>query len=396
MSNCHHVKEVKYNLVMTIGIQTIRAWWSHNQGLDGSLAGQSPAEVLARSGWARSVGGAAPYLTLFARALTSREAADASLANIEIHELPAARGCTYIVPESDYAIALLAGQSFRGAEMNVARKLGVTDAEIDKLCAAVIKALAKSVLEPDELRTAVGSAARNLGEEGKKKGISTTLPLALGKLQSECEIRRLPVNGRIDQQRYKYARWSPNPLAGRKETPEEAYTELARRYFRWIGPATLGEFQWFSGLSGKAAKAAIAPLELTWLEDRLLFAEDLEKLKSFKIPKSPQYTLVSSLDGIAGLRRDATALTDSKDIKSTNGMIDLPNHAILDRGSLVGLWDYDPDAESIVWKSLIPKNKDLEKAVHRTEEFVRLQLGDARAFSLDSPKARVPRLDALR
>jgi hypothetical protein len=77
-------------------------------------------------------------------------------------------------------------------------------------------------------------------------------------------------------------------------------------------------------------------------------------------------------------------------------MIDLPNHAIPDRGCLVGLWDYDPDAESIVWKSFIPKNKDLEKAVHRTEEFVRLQLGDARAFSLDSPKARVPRLDALR
>jgi hypothetical protein len=76
-------------------------------------------------------------------------------------------------------------------------------------------------------------------------------------------------------------------------------------------------------------------------------------------------------------------------------MIEFPNHAILDRGSLVGLWDYDPAAESIVWKSLIPKNKDLEKAVHRTEDFIRLQLGDARAFSLDSPKSRVTRLAAL-
>src|SRR6267378_2964502 len=35
----------------------LRAWWSHRQGLDGSLEGKSAAEVLGRVGWARSVGG---------------------------------------------------------------------------------------------------------------------------------------------------------------------------------------------------------------------------------------------------------------------------------------------------------------------------------------------------
>jgi hypothetical protein len=30
------------------------------------------------------------------------------------------------------------------------------------------------------------------------------------------------------------------------------------------------------------------------------------------------------------------------------------------------------------------------------EEFVRSQLGDARSFSLDSPKSRAPRVEALR
>jgi hypothetical protein len=30
------------------------------------------------------------------------------------------------------------------------------------------------------------------------------------------------------------------------------------------------------------------------------------------------------------------------------------------------------------------------------EEFVRGELGDARSFSLDSPKSRVPRIQALR
>src|SRR5687767_314764 len=37
-------------------IVTLRAWWAHRQGLDGSLAGAKPAEVLSRAGWARSVG----------------------------------------------------------------------------------------------------------------------------------------------------------------------------------------------------------------------------------------------------------------------------------------------------------------------------------------------------
>jgi hypothetical protein len=50
---------------MDIGV--IRGWWAHRQGLDGSLAGAAPAQVLERAGSARSVGGVGPYLTLFSR-----------------------------------------------------------------------------------------------------------------------------------------------------------------------------------------------------------------------------------------------------------------------------------------------------------------------------------------
>ena len=70
-------------------MRDLRAWWWHRQGLDGSLGSAAPAEVLARTGWARSVGGANPYLTLFARAGTGRAAVDAAQADLAIHELPA-------------------------------------------------------------------------------------------------------------------------------------------------------------------------------------------------------------------------------------------------------------------------------------------------------------------
>lgn len=351
--------------------------------------------MLGETGWARSVGGVAPYLTLFSRAGISRAAADEAVAKLEIHELPAARGCTYVVPAADFALALKAGESFAANEMKVAYKLGVTDKEIDRLCEAVIKALGKAALDPDEIREATGKASRSLGEEGKKKGVSTTLPLALGKLQSAGEIRRVPVNGRLDQQRYKYVAWRPNPRAKFKLSDEEVNTELARRYFQWIGPATVAEFQWFSSLSGKAAKAAMEPLKLAAMEDeRWILPEMRDEFESFKAPKQADYRLVASIDGISLLRRETESLANEPDrAKLTD---DTTGHRIFDRGRCVGLWAYDTETETIAWMSFIPKNREMEKAVARMEEFVRAELGDARSFSLDSPKSRAARIKQLR
>jgi len=392
-----------------IDAATIRAWWSHRQGLDGSLLGKKPAEVLERSGWARSVGGVGPYMTLHARAGTSRTAADEAVARLEIHELPSARGCTYVVPAEDFALALKVGQDFAAAPMKVATKLGVTIKEIDKLCGAVLKALTDGPLDPEGIRERVGKAARSLGEEGKKKGVSTTLPLALGRLQAEGEIRRVPTSGRLDQQRYRYTLWRPNPLSGFNLSVDEAFSALASKFFRWIGPASLAEFQWFSGLGVKAAKIAIEPLQLVPLEEGgslILFAADREELLAWKAPAKPSYVLVSSLDSISALRRDFQSLLEPADVKRASfaemakapgaALMDLPNHAILDRGRLVGLWDFDAEANEIVWISFAGQAKALANAVKATGSYVRDQLGDARSFSLDSPQSRRPRLEALR
>ncbi len=388
-------------------IEKLRAWRWHLQGLDGRFAEMAPDEVLGATGWARSVGGAGPYLTLFARAGTKREAVDAAVAAIEIHELPAARGCTYVVPASDFSLALQAAGNSTDGDMKTAYKLGVTDQEIAKLCDAVLRALEDGPKDPEEIRASVGKAARSLGEEGKKKGVTTTLPLALGKLQPAGEIRRIPVNGRLDQQRYAYTLWRPNPLAKAALTPEEVHVELARRYFSWIGPATVAQFQWFSGLGVKACKAAMENLKLENVgEEGFLLPADRERFEAFRPPKEAQYVLASSLDGLSLLRRDLKGLVDASDLDrkvygdrgmiTLGGVADLPSHPIFDRGRLVGLWEYDTASESIAWLPFTRKNKDMEKAVARTEEYVRTGLGDARSFSLDSPKSRAPRIAALR
>jgi hypothetical protein len=387
----------------------LRAWWWHRQGLDGSRASQSAAKILAETGWARSVGGCGPYLTLFARNGVGREAVDASVANLEIHELPTVRGCTYVLPANDFALGLKLAEGSDSGEMRVAEKLGVTPKEVDKLCTAVVKALEKGPLDPDGLREAIGNAARSLGEEGKKKGMTSTLPLALGRLQTTGEIRRIPVNGRLDQQRYKYTPWRPNPLRDFRMSSEEAHQELARRFFGWIGPAAVAEFQEVAGIGVKAAKAAVGPLHLEPVaagDGRMLLPADRETFEAFRVPKEPQYALVSNLDSLFLLRRDLRSLLDPKDMErqvitdkgrgALGGLMDLPSPAILDRGRIVGLWEYDPETESIAWTAFAKKDRALQEAVRRMEEYVRAQLGDARSFSLDSPKSRKPRIAGLR
>jgi len=373
----------------------LRAWWWHRQGLDGRLAGKAAGEVLRETGWTRSVGGSNPYLTLFARAGIGREAADRAVADLEIYELPSARGCTYVLPASDFGLGLRLAQEFEGGERKVALKLGATAAEIEKLSAAVVKALAKGPLDTEELRQTLGGAVRSFGAEGTRKGLATTLPVALGELQAQGEIRRVPLNGRLDQQRYRYAVWRPNPAAKTRLSREEAFAELARRYFQWIGPATLADFQTFAGIGVKAAKEATGALALEPVatdDDRLLLPQQRDAFEKFRVPRDPQYALVGSIDSLSLLRGDRKDLLAPEDASRRVA----EEHSIFDRGRLVGLWLYDPATESIAWTSFVPQNKALKDAVKRTEDYARTELGDVRGFSLDSVKRRLVAIEALR
>jgi len=61
-----------------------------------------------------------------------------------------------------------------------------------------------------------------------------------------------------------------------------------------------------------------------------------------------------------------------------------------------GWGENDTTTESKNRIAFIKKNKELKTAVIRTEDFVRMQLGDARSFIMDSPKGRAQRIEALR
>lgn len=392
-------------------LSKLREWYWRKQGLDGSFRARTASESHACAGWARSVGGANPYLQTFARNGTSRAAFDAQVAALELHELPSARGCTYTVSAPDFALALAVSQGFADdASMATARRfMGVDDAEIARLQEKVVAALANGPKEPKELREELGDHVRHLGEEGKKRGMATTLPLALGFLRTRGVVRNVPLNGRVDTQRYAYALWPKNPLDGFPLSRDEAFTELARRFFRWIGPAKLEDFVWFSGLGKGAARHAVAPLGLAPVfpdSEWLIPPEDLEAFHSFQACAEPQIAFVGALDNLSHLRKCLPDLVDPSDAEimvatdkapiRVGSLQELWSNPIYDRGRLIGLWEYDPESASIASYAWADDRDAIDSARDRMEVFCRDELGDARSFSLDGLESRRPRIEFIR
>lgn len=400
---------------MTISDITLRAWWSHRQLLsmpdDGAKAAlASPASVIEASGWARTVGSANPYVEVFSRSGIGREAVDSSVEALQLHELPAARGCTYVLPRKDFGLGLFLAQPAAQVPIKQLAGLGVEQAELSSIREGVVAALEASPepLNPTQLRESLGGSVRSLGEAGKKKGLSTPLPSVLGVLQAEGVIRRESPSGRLDDQRYAYSLWDSNPIPADLDVPT-AQRELADRFWRWTGAASPAHFKWFSSFAVKDIKAAIASLGLEPLEgtDLLIHPELTAEFAGFEAPSDPDPRLVTWLDSLMLLRRDPLSLIDDADstrdvLKNPGGFQDLPTQVIVDRGRIVGVWEYDPEAARIVWAAFdtpgprTASGKALHIAVDRMEAFVQSDLGDMQGSSMDTLKSRQPRLAAIR
>jgi len=131
-----------------------------------------------------------------------------------------------------------------------------------------------------------------------------------------------------------------------------------------------------------------------------MLPDDVEQLAVFEEPADEQIQLLAGTDSLALLRRNAAELLAEEDrhtqaLGSLALQADLPDHPIFDRGRIIGLWQYDPGREQIVSWLFHAPTAAVTRRIAETEDWIREDLGDFRAFSLDSPATRQKRIDNL-
>ncbi len=130
--------------------------------------------------------------------------------------------------------------------------------------------------------------------------------------------------------------WAP---PGPVYTRDEALAELARRYFRSHGPATLPDFVWWSGLTITEARAAVAWLE-TELQSETVAGEIYWLPDNLALPAMPSPTawLLPAFDEYyLGYKTRHVVLDGRYDkrVVSVNGIF---RPVIVLDGQVVGIW----------------------------------------------------------
>jgi hypothetical protein len=124
----------------------------------------------------------------------------------------------------------------------------------------------------------------------------------------------------------------------RRPSRDEALAELARRYFTSHGPATLQDFVWWSGLTVRDARAAIAMNDAV-LRHVLVDERPRFRLRGAGAPLHPlaEACLLPPFDELIVSYRDRTAMVDPKFVPRL-GLGGVMSPTILLKGRVVGSW----------------------------------------------------------
>lgn len=388
----------------------IRRIVQHAQGLD-HPRGDALPDLVARTGFIRTLGGVDGYISLLARHPQLQLAeVDRAVSSGALRVTPAARGCIYLVAEAHATLCLaIAEQLSASRDQRDAEKAGIKKGELEKLGAKVVETLAKhGPATTDVLRKRLPEGSvRSLGEQGKKIGVSSPLPPALRKLEFAGQIERTLEAGRIDTERYQWRARKAKPSKPIAK-PHEA---IAKLFFAWAGVATLKEFAAWSGFAVKDAKAACEAIALreVVLEDGPGFADpdaleaggddEAVALLTFEdnltaLGGGPARWIATKHHGITvpqwGSSKSLT-IADSKHMQL---------RTVLAGGSIVGFWEYDPDKGTAVTALLDKVGKPIATRIAREADrvgtFLREDVGHGRSFSLDTDDALRERVAFIR
>jgi hypothetical protein len=396
-----------------------RSLWFQKQELADSSGGK-PAEVVARSGWVRTLGGIDVYLAVRARCPElTRDQLDSAVDRGELRVIPAARGCIYLVPAADVPLCLELAAELSGPrnEREMA-KVGLKQKELDDLAAAVVELLGKKgSLATTAIRAALPpKAVRNLGEAGKKIGLSSPLPLALRQLEFSGRIERTLEGGRLDTERYLWRKVTrqAKPKGGRAHGGALRY--VLERFLAFAGPATAKEASAWIGVSQRDITAALEKIKVveievegrgcSWLLERDVDALEKTRRAAASIALLPFEDNIITWHGGPGVHTDPehrarpVAAWGSSKPTTLGDARHVHQRPFFCADRLAGFWEYDASRSEVVAADFAPLPAAAKKALQArcasTAAFIRDELGHARSFSLDSDDAVLARAKAVR
>jgi hypothetical protein len=395
--------------------------WLRGQGLAGRRL-RSVSEVLRTTGWMHTAGSAGPYLSLRARISgMSREEMDRAIFADECAvETVTLRGCTMLLPREDVGLALYFGaQLFEQHLAKLSRVCAISERTLEQNCDAVLRAIEQGCDSAEALRKNLPPGmTRSFGEAAWALGESSWLSLALRRLQWLGLVERRSAEKRLDSRRYAL-RLAPWQTAKGFTAPHEetaVLRELARRFFSCAAPATATEFAQWIGTTRREADEIVSAAGLTdvtvhdWAPQALAFGEGL-KARQPRDAGSDNFLFLPFRDNYLYLRRgigafvrpeerNSMVLDWNKRMAPVGAVESLHHHAVIWRGLLIGIWDYDPKSERVVWGTFRKLPAAQRRRVAAEAEgmgmFIREELGDLTFYAADNLGNREARLAAIR
>jgi hypothetical protein len=389
-----------------VSLQRLNAWRMHRQFLDRPFGSKNLLDLIKAVGWIYSPGCSTPYLSLWARmnAFKTEDLHKLIFDDKKLIQLETLRGCNMLVPRDQAAVALrIRPRTYTELAKQARQQMPVTDAEMDKLKTALMRALEGGSKTAEQLQRAAPPALiKDFGPDLKRIGFVNSLSLALNLLKEDGRVIKIQTQRRLDTTDYSYVLLSDllpevDPFAMRSQ---EASMKLAAQYFRAEAPARSKDFAWWAGINVTDAikgmeevKPKLVPVAIEGTKDEyLIYEDDLEELYTFT-PEESTFNLIPYRDTYLKGQREIVDRflrmehADKPFSRWKGKLINDPIATIIREGQVIGVWEWNESSKNI---DLIlfentpkPLQKSIEKRANDLAAFIRSNLGQTRLHGLD-------------
>jgi hypothetical protein len=256
------------------------------------------------------------------------DAVDAAIASGAILRAHVLRPTWHFVPRDDLGwMQALTAPRVLALMAYTDRRNGVTGALIAKSTKAIVSAIERR-----------GHLTRaEIAGTLQRAGVAVN-PWLVSQLVIHAELRALVCSGVPRGKQRTYALLEERARRSRRLAGDEALAELAFRYFRSHGPATVKDFRWWSGLDAASVTRAIAALgdrlESMTVDGRAYLAAAGEHVTP---PRRGAAVLIQPFDEIAVGYSVSRAVIDPSNAAVSRGWGLLLRGVMID-GELIGRW----------------------------------------------------------